>query len=146
MELRGALIEGFEYDLWANLRWVEPSLNSGQDGVLEHILAAQEVWLARCQGTAFVEGSGHLGERAKRCAAGWIDYLSSADVSSVIVYTTLSAPERTYESAVHEIARHVVTHGAYHRGQMRGVCELQGVEFPETDLVRFLRERGAVSS
>ena len=48
------LIIGFRYDRWANALWIETLLRKGSFAedlaIMQHILAAQEMWLSRCQG------------------------------------------------------------------------------------------------
>jgi uncharacterized damage-inducible protein DinB len=41
----------------------------------------------------------------------------------------------------HEVVRHVINHGTYHRGQLRMLAELDGIAWPETDMIFFFRER-----
>ncbi len=41
---------------------------------------------------------------------------------------------------VSEITEHVINHGTYHRGHLRGLAEAEGISFPDTDLIVYLRE------
>lgn len=42
------------------------------------------------------------------------------------------------EISSHELVHHMLNHGSYHRGHLRGLAEAAGFEeFPETDSVRF---------
>ncbi|MBI3721042.1 MAG: hypothetical protein HY248_00685, partial [Fimbriimonas ginsengisoli] len=104
-----ALIEGFEYDLWANLLWVEPARRSGQEDLFRHILAAQAVWLARCRDVPIGAATeGDLEEIARDQSGAWISYLRAADPGSPIRYRR---EEKDFVNPIHEIARHVVNHG-----------------------------------
>ena len=61
----------------------------------------------------------------------WIDYRNMAGFE--------------FKNTVAQIATHVVNHGTYHRGQLRGLAQAEGLEaFPETDLIGFYREKGGV--
>jgi uncharacterized damage-inducible protein DinB len=45
-----------------------------------------------------------------------------------------------------EIAHHVINHGTYHRGHLRGLCDAaEFTEFPDTDLIKFYRAKSAAT-
>ena len=137
-----ALSEGFRFDAWANALWLD-YLNESAAGdpdraILKHALSASTIWLSRIQGESLtampdVEGS-H--ETISKLLGGWLEALSSHLDDPVIYFkrTTGEAMSRT----VSEIAIHVVNHGTYHRGELRGLCRARGVDgFPETDRIRY---------
>jgi uncharacterized damage-inducible protein DinB len=134
--MRDELLTGFDYDLWANGRWAE-ALGRFRDperarAIFEHIAAAQQRWLARCG----VESTAELAD----LYAAWRDYILTVDLELAIEYRTLDG--QPYTNRVHEIARHVINHGTYHRGHLRGLAEAEGLtDFPETDFIGFVRAR-----
>ena len=70
----------------------------------------------------------------QRIHDGWVEALKSED--RVVEYRrTTGEPGSRLLS---EIAKHVVNHGTYHRGEMRGICRGRGEDgFPETDLISY---------
>jgi uncharacterized damage-inducible protein DinB len=70
----------------------------------------------------------------------WKMVLTDGPLEQPIVYRNLSGFEFT--NTIGQIASHVINHGSYHRGQLRGQAHAEGLEtFPETDLIVFYRER-----
>lgn len=144
MDLKTRLIEGMRYDLWANRLWltVLPRFSNPDDGrqILRHILNAQIVWHARIRGAAPEIATSVDDAALEASVRDWIALLSVRDLDETIAYrTTLDVP---FEQPLHEIAYHVINHGTYHRGQMRGLADAQGMsDFPETDFVGWLRTR-----
>ncbi|GMV87339.1 MAG: hypothetical protein AMXMBFR81_02700 [Chthonomonas sp.] len=139
--LRDALIQGFEYDLWANLKWMAHLEQRGwpepERGIFCHILAAQNTWELRLRGespTSLVApepSEASLLDLHTR----WVGSLEG-DVERVIAYKRTTGEARSM--SVHAIARHVINHGTYHRGELRGLCRAGGEEgFPETDMAGF---------
>jgi uncharacterized damage-inducible protein DinB len=136
------LADDFRYDLWANLRWLryvrDEALGDAAEEILRHILAAQTVWLERCKGgspTAMPRPP--LTEHElERLNAEWIHMIRETPDDRAVRYARLNG-ERL-QTPFTTIARHVVNHGTYHRGELRGVCRSFGREdFPETDMVLF---------
>lgn len=138
-------IQSFEYDLWANQQWLGAlgkirSIEKAQE-VMEHILSAQGVWLERCGAWVPVQED-NLDMRTvfRIYSQAWIALVRAVDLNSVVSYVNSSGIR--FNQPVGDIALHVVNHGTYHRGQLRGIAEMDGAEeFPKTDLILFLRER-----
>ena len=131
----------FEYDLWATLQWLawlqERGTPEVESAVLRHLLGAQEVWLARCSGVQLTSFPvPELSEEtARRLSKGWIDVVEAGD-DRVIDYQRFNGEPHRHR--LFHIARHVLNHGTYHRGELRGICRMRGDDdFPETDLIRF---------
>jgi uncharacterized damage-inducible protein DinB len=140
MTLREHLLQGFEYDLWANERWLAPARELGLESILEHIVAAQERWLSRCNATTIDMPGNRLDVRLEAAVAAWIAFVSNADLEREVAYSTSAGEE--HRQTVADIARHVVNHGTYHRGELRGRCGERGyTSFEETDLALYLRNR-----
>ena len=147
MGLRESLQEGFEYDLWANQLWLEaiPRLEPSQraQDVFGHIVRAQHIWLQRCLSEQEVRPLPEPPADALQALHDdWIEFLRISDPEAFVSYTLFSG-ESSF-STVEQIARLVVNHGTYHRGQLRGLADVQPLaSFPETDLIRFYRQRQA---
>jgi len=146
LELRDSINEGFDYDLWANRKWVfalgafRTQLLEAQS-VLEHILSAQRIWIERC-GVQVLEPEENvsLDELFALYRDAWQAQISDRAASERIVYQNSSG--QVFESELQQIARHVLNHGTYHRGHLRGLAAAEPLEsFPDTDLILFLRER-----
>lgn len=144
---RESLIEGFVYDRWANERWLSvlddmPRPDRAGE-IFHHIVWAQNTWLKRCLSDEEVPD---LPEDRRAAVAqaneGWIELLKTSDPGAFVAYTNLQG--ESHFNTVEQIARHVVNHGTYHRGHLRGLCEAGGFDgFPETDFIRFAREEAA---
>jgi uncharacterized damage-inducible protein DinB len=142
-----ALREGFQYDRWANGEWLDCLVRKGSIepdmGILSHVLSAQKAWLIRCQGTSPAERPpvdltvGTMDE----LFAGWIEALRSHPDDPVIEYWNFSGVE--YRRRMSRIARHVIDHGTYHRGELRGLCLARDDEdFPETGFAGYYMAAG----
>lgn len=140
------LRNGFDYDLWANRQWIsalggfDKHLDRAQ-AVLEHMLAAQQIWLERCGTVVFPEQENvRLHDLFEITSQAWQVLLEESEGDEPITYTTSRG--ETYTNTLAQIAYHVLNHGTYHRGQLRGLADADGFEgFPETDLILFLRKR-----
>jgi uncharacterized damage-inducible protein DinB len=147
MDIRHDLLERFDYDLWANRKWWT-ALGRFKDlaqaqTTLEHILMAQRIWLSRL-GIEVSQASENLGmdDVMVFVNQAWRMVVSDSPLDQPVTYQNLVGFEFT--NTVGQIAGHVVNHGSYHRGQLRGQAQSEGMEnFPETDLILFYRERTA---
>lgn len=122
------LVGLFDYDRWANRQWADRLPAGGQD-VVWHIEDCHFGWLSACQRT--------LGETpvATRELEALADEWQNALVR-VGPETRLEPDGFSGTFRFGDIARHVLFHGTYHRGQLRALAE--GSDFPETDLSRYL--------
>jgi uncharacterized damage-inducible protein DinB len=128
----------FDYDLWANERWMEAAKALGQMSVLEHVAAAQARWLIRCTGAEIAEPD-DLRAGLQALNAGWHVFIEHARLTNLVMYTTSTG--ESFENPIHDIARQVINHGTYHRGDLRGRAVAAGyTDFPETDYILFVRE------
>src|SRR5258708_2743329 len=139
------LREGFRYDLWANLRWLECIGAKGEADrkIFQHIFAAQEVWLQRTGGVSLTSMPVFEPTEAKIRVLheGWLKVFSENEDDPVYHFrSTTGIPG---SQSLSRIARHVINHGTYHRGELRGLCfAREDAEFPETDLIGFYMETG----
>ena len=142
MELRELLIQGFEFDRWANQAWFTALAAKGwpepDRGIYQHILAAQEIWYLRTQGTSpQAMPTPELSEATiDRLHHAWVELLRNASDDPIIEYHRLTGEHLRHRLTY--IARHVVDHGTYHRGELRGLCRSRGDDdFPESGLMLY---------
>lgn len=147
--VRQMLLLGFEYDLWANLRWYNAiqlmkERQSDASAALQHILTAQRNWLERC-GVA-VEGLSRVATRSglQEMNETWRKLLASRSLDDVIEYKNSRGQD--FKRPLGEIAWHVMNHGTFHRGHIRGLAQAEKFdEFADTDLFLFLDAAAARS-
>ena len=137
------LLQGFDYDLWANGKWLR-ALGRFRDmgrpqEILEHILTAQRHWLAVC-GVQFSQNDVNVAwaDIFRDVADAWKEFVEATDLDSVI---DVSKPGGSEESlTLMELTWHVLNHGTYHRGHLRGLAEREGWDPPGTDFLDFVLE------
>ncbi len=151
-DLRAQLIRGFNYDLWANQAWLKTAPDMPDPdkamAVLRHILVAQMAWHERAAGRADVSVADFDGWVATE--EGFVK--SSAAWKAVLAETPLEASVKAVRSdgtvwvfPLGELAQHVINHGTYHRGHLRGLADSASFEeFDDTDWVAWLRLTGQV--
>lgn len=133
------LIQGFEFDLWANKRWLaylDGKSELVQDqAIFAHIFSGQEVWRQRVLGSPPTEMPRfEVSERAIiELSEGWRELLRSRTDNPIIHYHRFDGEPGHLH--LDQIARHLIDHGTYHRGELRGLCRSRNDEdFPETGL------------
>jgi len=143
MESIKDLVTGFQFDRWANTLWIEAlqrkDATADDWAIMQHILAAQEIWLSRCQGHSLssMPAPEPTVDNLEKLTAQWLQILSKDHGNPTISFKRLTG--ETHELTLHEIMHHVINHGTYHRGELRGVCRARGDnDFPETDRMRFV--------
>jgi uncharacterized damage-inducible protein DinB len=145
----------FAYDDWAN-REVLAALRSAATPparslkLIAHILAAEGLWLARLvpQKAALpVWPDLTLAEcdaEAERLAVSWRSYLEECQepgLARQIKY--VNSKGESWISQVDDILLHVITHSAYHRGQIASDMRAAGLTPAYTDFIHGIR-RGLV--
>ena len=114
--------------------------------LIAHILAAEHVWLCRLRRQeprlsvwptlTLVECDALASENAE----GYTNYLGAldeGDFGSFVTFRTSKGDE--YTMMVGDILIHVVTHGAYHRGQIAQVIGRNAGQSVNTDYINFAR-------
>ena len=141
--MRDHFSELFDYDLWANQQWIAaiPNLPDPERAreVLTHILKAQYIWLTRCLSEeSNTSLTGDFEQDAAHLHRAWKELVRVADLNAYIAYNNLAG--EPFMNLLSEIVAHVVNHGTYHRGHLRGLCEAGKTDdFPETDFILFTR-------
>jgi uncharacterized damage-inducible protein DinB len=122
-------------------------------GTLNHILAADRIWLKRFTGAG--EAPDRLdavlfdtlaGLRAARQAEderiiGFIEGLSQERLDGPVSYRSLTNPTLITQP-LWPVLVHVFNHQTHHRGQAHGVLTGLGMDAPSLDLVLFQRQSG----
>ena len=142
----------FRYDAWANAECLAglhaaaaPPVRSL--GYLAHILSCEWLWLERIQQAKQrfeVWPAWALDECAAQLAAlrpAWDEFLTALDPGALrrrVPYTNTKG-ER-FESEIGDILTHVVTHSAYHRGQIATDMRAAGFAPAYTDFIHAVRE------
>jgi uncharacterized damage-inducible protein DinB len=143
----------FHHADWANRRVLTllQSVNEPPEKaqrLFAHVLASEQVWLARLRG----EDSSALeiwpDLSLKKCAVlveknaadyrAYFEKLPDASLSSVITYR--NSKDIQFRTLVMDVFTHVSVHGSYHRGQIAQTMRNAGYEPVNTDFITFVRE------
>ncbi len=142
----------FAYDDWAN-REVLSSLRTAPNPppqslkLTAHILSAEGLWLARLNQQkpalpvwpelALAQSEAE----ADAVGASWRSYLEQcreADLSHQIRY--VNSKGESWSSQVDDVLLHVITHSAYHRGQIASGMRAAGLTPAYTDFIHAIRQ------
>lgn len=146
----------FDYDAWGN-RESLGSLDPARAGleraikVFGHIIGAQRVWLARLEQrqpplpVPWPELSlEECGPAIDDLSAQWKQFLSGIEAGQLdrdVVYRNTKGIE--FRTPLADILQHVVTHSAYHRGQIAAAVRQAGGVPAPTDYVVYVRQHAA---
>jgi uncharacterized damage-inducible protein DinB len=143
----------FRHADWANRRVLALLQNVNEPPekarrLFAHVLASEQVWLARLRGedSAALEIWPELS--LKKCAAlvekNAADYrayfatLADSSLREVITYRNSKGIQ--FRTLVLDVFTHVSVHGSYHRGQIAQTMRNAGHEPVNTDFITFVRE------
>jgi uncharacterized damage-inducible protein DinB len=157
----------YDYNSWANHRVLDAcapltaeqfsrDLKSSFPSVratLEHIMWAEWLWLERWKGHSH---AGQLGGEFANLAAirarwnsieadlqGFVRGLRAADIDRAVEYRNTKG--QAFTNPMHQMLRHLVNHGTYHRGQITMMLRQLGAAPVATDLIAFYRERAGAA-
>jgi uncharacterized damage-inducible protein DinB len=146
------LAELFRYDAWANRRVLEslkqPRTPPKALELFAHILAAQEIWLARLASldssqvqvwpaltlTDCEEGQ----RRLERALDVYLRGLNAEALEQPLDYRTTAG--KAFRNTPRQILTHVAFHGQHHRGQIAACLREAGATPVATDLIAHYRE------
>lgn len=137
----------FNYDEWANLevlRILRSSATERSQKLLAHILSAERLWLERLQTkppSRPVWPELPLAEcekEIKALAAEWKRWLQTADLDRQVNYK--NSKGEPWTSREEDILLHVITHSAYHRGQIAADLRAAGMQPAYTDFIHGVRQ------
>lgn len=150
MDMLRHLEKLFSYDAWAN-REVLSALENNQHSserarkVFFHILSAERLWLQRLEEKpqtlpVWPELTFEQCEREiADLAADWSSRLAGhADLSRTVHYK--NSRGEPWSSREDDIMLHVVTHSAYHRGQIAADMRAAGITPAYTDYIHGVRQ------
>ena len=142
----------FTYDAWAN----EEVLGSVRGlqapparplKLLAHILAAERLWLERLEGQEQTLpvwpqfGIEECERQAAEMSRLWKAYLAArgeAELATSVSYKNSKGEK--WSSRKDDILMHVITHSAYHRGQIAAEMRLSGLTPAYTDFIHSIRQ------
>lgn len=151
--MKDYFIRLINYNRYANLLIADLICKSGDPAepvrLMAHLLAAQQVWLARCHNestTGFVlwpEGNADtfaaIIENNHKRWVGFLEGLTPADFDRRIAYVNFKG--ETLENTLDDILAHLVNHGTHHRAQAGQYLKAAGAEnLPVTDYIFYLRQ------
>jgi uncharacterized damage-inducible protein DinB len=140
----------FSYDEWANREVLSVLRKDGASSersrkLLAHILSAQRLWLERLQQSpqtlpvwpdlTFEQCDREIGDLATKWKARLAD---NADLSRTVAYK--NSKGEPWSNREDEIMLHVITHSAYHRGQIAADLRAAGITPAYTDFIHGVRQ------
>lgn len=137
MDQKAFLLQLWVYERWANGEWFGAlgrfSDEARARAVMRHIYSCYSGWVglvdAEWQHDRRLEPTESDFERV---AQAWERAIGEGDLEGVLDWGD------GRQISLGELAHHVLNHGTYHRGHLRGLAEAQGLEdFPDTDSVKY---------
>lgn len=141
----------FQHMSWADGRVLEclrATPESESLRLFAHLLAAEQVWMARLRGLDQVglpvwpemslAECAAAAEQNRAAYARYLETLSTEALASSVTYRNSTG--RSFSTAVGEILIHIAMHGSYHRGQIATRVRIVGGEPVNTDFITFVRE------
>jgi len=142
----------FDYDAWANrevlagLR-VAPAAPARPLKFIAHILSSERLWLERLEGQKqslpvwpefAVEECENQAAELPRLWKNYLTASSEAKLAESVNYQ--NSKGENWNSRKDDILMHVVTHSAYHRGQIAADMRSAGLTPAYTDFVHAIRQ------
>jgi uncharacterized damage-inducible protein DinB len=146
-------LQRFSYTSWADRETLASLERTGAPPararqIMAHILSAEQLWLSRLRseaptGPVWPEWTlAQCAASADHIHAQWRAYLGTLtvdDMSVRIFYSTTQGDR--FSNEVGEVLTHVVTHGAYHRGQIAAELRRTGFTPALTDFIHAARNK-----
>lgn len=137
-DLRQALLQRWEYEEWANGEWLKALPNfqnsSRAASVFKHIYSCYSGWAHYV--SDWPKGFDvelNVDRDAPLLNVVWRKVINESDLDSSFDLSDKG------KMKVLDLIQHVMNHGTYHRGHLRGLAEAEGLkDFPETDYARFV--------
>lgn len=138
------------YDAWANRAVLEsviahPEAPARARAIMMHVMAAEVLWLARIHDApaplpVWPEfDAASCAQRLGEAAAAWKAVLSGNKLERAVSYT--NSKGEPWTSTVRDIILHIITHSAYHRGQIATLLGAVGATPASTDFIHAVREK-----
>jgi uncharacterized damage-inducible protein DinB len=150
--LRDHLIDGHRYSAWGNRRYADAL--SAADPIPEdvlrlfsHVARAEAIWIGRVLGSEeaqlevwHTDALADARARSERAAVAWTEHLASCGDDALLAPVQYQNSRGTpFSTPLNEISAHVVSHGAYHRGQIAALLRAAGHAPPSTDRIVYAR-------
>jgi uncharacterized damage-inducible protein DinB len=149
--MKDYFIRLFNYDRHTNLLMTEMIINAGSPEkpvqLMAHLLAAQQVWLTRCNNEPFTGAlwpdwkSDTFIKTIEDNSKGWLDYIDTLipdDFDKLISYKNTRG--EGFENRLSDILAHAINHGTHHRAQVGQHLKSAGTDLPFTDYIFYLRQ------
>ena len=145
----------YEHAIWANRSVLgglrkQPQENKRARALLNHVLAAEQVWITRLCGQDSSALPIWPDRSLNECAAlmeqnhahykQFLNDLTEESLGQVVTYKNSKGQE--FRTPVRDVLTHVALHGTNHRGQIATVVRDAGEEPVNTDYITFVREVG----
>ncbi len=142
----------FAYDAWANQEVLSGLRTATQPPArslkfIAHILASERLWLERLEQKEqtlpvwpefTVNECGNLAADQSQLWKHYLQASSEADLAKSVGYR--NSKGETWRSRKDDVLMHVVTHSAYHRGQIAADMRSAGLTPPYTDFIHSVRQ------
>ena len=149
------------FNVWANdtvLRRLDEVAATGQPipaivlRLFSHVLNAQAIWISRIKGTASpvkvwqehdLAFCHALHQQTSETLHQLMARADEQELQRLVSYT--NSLGNKYDSAVHDILTHAVTHASYHRAQVATRMRDHGLEPVNSDFITYCRELSAAA-
>lgn len=128
-----------DYEEWANGEWLAalPRFRdvARAESVMRHVAGCYSGWLPLVSDWVDVRGEDWDFRAALPGLYAALREVAAGDLEREVSWERLG--ERRGLTAG-ELLHHMLNHGTYHRGHLRGLAEVEGLaDFPDTDSVKF---------
>jgi uncharacterized damage-inducible protein DinB len=117
--------------------------------LIAHLLAAQQVWLSRCEGKPAPNNplwpdwpADSLIHTIEHNHSGWsafLETITDEDLDKIVSYK--NSRGESFENRLIDILGHMINHGTHHRAQVGQHLKMAGVEtLPYMDYIFYIRE------
>jgi uncharacterized damage-inducible protein DinB len=149
MDALAQLTRLYAHAAWADARMRDAVLSAPQHDSyreLAHVVAAEEVWLARISKREARVGlwpqpsPDALATLLDAVHAGYAELLEQQTPQTLdVTVSYTNSAGRSFDTPLGEILLHVVLHGQYHRGKVNLLLRQRGAEPAPTDFIAFVR-------
>ena len=150
--MKAYFINLFNYDRFATQIILKTITDAGNTErpmqIMAHMLAAQQIWLARCKGVPLkayaLWPEPNIAAFANDIVNNnheWVIFIESVeqpDFEKNITYTNTKGD--VFENKLTDMMMQVINHGTHHRAQIGQLLKLAGVDpLPNTDYISYIR-------
>lgn len=142
----------FEYNSWANTSVIDILIKTKKHPertvqLISHIICSQDIWLDRVIGNS--EYSFSIWDQfsiyeckslSKLSTEKWLKFIkrtSEKELRAEFEYENLEG--KYFETTLERVMGHIITHSAYHRGQIIQMLREMNVNTPHIDLIYYTR-------